>query len=311
MNLSHLDRDVVDVALEGRGTRLAFLLDSGFVPWPEATAYIAECEKRINDEAAFGPPHLLLSAPPLCGVGSVLREVERRGAHGGGRRRRAVIIKGLLTFSEVRVTHLISVVLEAAGGRARGSIEGEQQALRAIRDAGTRLLLVRNIDQLPDRQIKLLVRYRHALSTRGDFHLGLASSVPDIRTVLCDADLAARTKVFEFKAWPQALWVVEIVEAALRRYPLRQPSPVTPELMTVLFGVLTAYLGAFSGCSRRPPLTPSTPGPNRSRPRRCGPRSRPFLTLRPATRRKGRAHERARFAQPKGALPRCARALRR
>lgn len=236
MNLSHLDRDVVDVALEGRGTRLAFLLDSGFVPWPEATAYIAECEKRINDEAAFGPPHLLLSAPPLCGVGSVLREVERRGAHGGGRRRRAVIIKGLLTFSEVRVTHLISVVLEAAGGRARGSIEGEQQALRAIRDAGTRLLLVRNIDQLPDRQIKLLVRYLHALSTRGDFHLGLASSVPDIRTVLCDADLAARTKVFEFKAWPQALWVVEIVEAALRRYPLRQPSPVTPELMTVLFG---------------------------------------------------------------------------
>lgn len=236
MNLSHLDQDVVDVALEGRGTRLAFLLDSGFVPWPEAMAYIAECEKRINDGAAFGPPHLLVSAPPLCGVGSMLREVARRGALGSGRKRRAVIIDGLLTFSEARVTHLINVVLEAAGGRPRGSIEGEQQALRAIRDAGTRLLLVRKIDQLPDKQIKQLVRYLHALSARGDFHLGLTSSTPDVRVLAGDADLATRTRVFEFKAWPQERWVVEVVEAALRRYPLRQASPVTPELMTVLFG---------------------------------------------------------------------------
>lgn len=247
MNLSHLDRDVANIALEGRGTRLAFLRDSGFVPWPDAMAYIAECERRINDEAVFGPPHLLLSAPPLCGVGSVLREIERRGALGSGRKRRAVIVDGLLTFSEARVTHLISVVLEAAGGRPRSSIESEQQALRAIRDAGTRLLLVRKIDQLPDKQIKQLVRYLHALSVRGDFHLGLTSSTPDVRVLAGDADLAARTRVFEFKAWPQALWVVEVVEAALRRYPLRQPSPVTPELMTVLFGRTRGLPGGVFG----------------------------------------------------------------
>jgi hypothetical protein len=74
MNLAHLDRDVSEVALEGRGTRLGFLPASGFVSWPTASEFIREAESRMRDEASSGPPHLFLSAPPLSGVRSALQE---------------------------------------------------------------------------------------------------------------------------------------------------------------------------------------------------------------------------------------------
>lgn len=247
MNLSHLDRDVSEVALEGRGTRLGFLPTSGFVPWPTANEFISEAERRMHGEASSGPPHLFLSAPPLSGVRSTLREIERRGALGSGRRRRAILIDGLQTFSELRVSHAISVALQAAGGMPRNAFQSERQALRAIRDAGTRLLVVRQIDQLPDQQGKRLVRYLSALSSQADFRLALTSSTPDARVFSADAALAARSLAFRFKAWPQEFWVVETVEAALRRLPLRQPTSMTPAFMAVLFGRTHGYAGRVFG----------------------------------------------------------------
>lgn len=247
MNLAHLDRDVSEVALEGRGTRLGFLPASGFVSWPTASEFIREAESRMRDEASSGPPHLFLSAPPLSGVRSALQEIERIGALGSGRRRRAVLIDGLRTFSELRVSHAISVALQAAGGMPRNAFQSERQALRAIRDAGTRLVLVRQIDQLPDQQGRRLVRYLHALSSQADFRLGLTSSTPDARVFSADPTLAARSLAFSFKAWPQELWVVETVEAALRRFPLRQPTIVTPAFMAALFGRTHGYAGRVFG----------------------------------------------------------------
>lgn len=247
MNLSHLDPDVSKVALEGRGTQLNFLPTSGFVPWPTANEFIIEAERRMHDQASLGPPHLFLSAASLSGVRSSLEEVVRRGAMGSGRRRRAILIDGLQTFSELRVSHAISVALQAAGGVPRNAFESEKQALRAMRDSGTRLLLVRQIDQLPDRQGQRLVRYLYALSSQANFRLVLTSSTPDARVLFADTGLAARSLAFRFKAWPQELWVVETVEAALRRFPLRQPTSVTPEFMAVLFGRTHGYAGRVFG----------------------------------------------------------------
>lgn len=166
---------------------------------------------------------------------------------GSGRRRRAILIDGLQTFSELRVSHAISVALQAAGGMPRNAFQSERQALRAIRDAGTRLLLVRQVDQLPDQQGKRLVRYLSALSAQADLRLALTSSTPDARVFSADAALAARSLAFRFKAWPQEFWVVETVEAALRRFPLRQPTSVTPAFMSVLFGRTHGYAGRVFG----------------------------------------------------------------
>lgn len=92
MNLLHLDHDVASVALEGIGTRLSFVSDSGFVLWPGAKALLAQADRAMHADRVYGIVHDLIVGPPLSGASSLLREIERRGTLMPSVARKAVVI---------------------------------------------------------------------------------------------------------------------------------------------------------------------------------------------------------------------------
>lgn len=247
MNLLHLDHDVASVALEGLGTRLSFVSDSGFVLWPGAKALLAQADRAMHADKVDGIVHDLIVGPPLSGASSLLREIERRGTLVPSVARKAVVIDAPHKFESIRVTHVLSRALDAVGGPARGSLQSESKALRSIRDASTRLILVRKIDRLPDREKSKLALYMQAFCEAANCSLIMTGSRRERKLLIAHPELQVRTRIHEFSPWPQERWVVDVVEAAIRRYPLRRPSPVTPELMVTLFGRTRGHAGRIFG----------------------------------------------------------------
>lgn len=247
MNLIHLDRDVTSVAMEGLGTRLSFLSHSGFVLWPGAQRFLAQADRAMHDDRDGDIVHDLIVAPPLSGASSLLREIERRGSSASGMVRKAALIDTPHKFEAIRITHALSRALDAVGGPARGSLQSESKALRAVRDANTRLIMVRKIDRLPERERARLALYLQSFCERADCQIIMTGGRRERRLIAANPELLARTRIHEFSPWPQERWVVDVVEAALRRYPLRRASPVTPELMVTLFGRTKGYAGRIFG----------------------------------------------------------------
>lgn len=247
MSYLHLDHDVVETAMGAQGSRLDFIPLSGFVSWPAADSIIKRSVAKFDAGKSVGVPHLFIGAPPLCGVSSIMGEIDRRGALGSGRHRRAVSILTPHTFSELRVTHAIRVALQAPGEMPRGALQSEQLALRAFRDSATTLLQVRKINRVSLKQRRRLIEYLYSLSLDGDISLTLSGPKSDAKLLSNTPELAARTELVELKAWPPARWVTDVVQSALRRYPLRRPSNVTPEFMSVLFGRTSGYPGRIFG----------------------------------------------------------------
>lgn len=247
MSYLHLDRDVVETAMSAQGTRLDFIPLSGFVSWPAADSIIKRSVAKFGADKIVSVPHLFIGAPPLCGVSSIMSEIVRRGALGSGRHRRAVSILTPHTFSELRVTHAIRIALQAPGEMPRGALQSERLALRALRDSATNILQVGKISRVSLRQRRRLLEYLYSLSLDGDVSLTLSGPKSDAKLLSDVPELAARAEVIELKAWPPALWVTEVVQSAIRRYPLRKPSNVTPEFMSVLFGRTSGYPGRVFG----------------------------------------------------------------
>lgn len=247
MSYLHLDHDVVEMAMSPQGTRLDFIPLSGFVSWPAADSIIKRSVAKFDADKRLGAPHLFIGAPPLCGVSSLMGEVDRRGALGSGRHRKAVSIVTPHTFSELRVTHAIRIALQAPGEIPRGVLRSEQLALKAFRDSATTLLQVKKISRVPIRQRRRLIEYLYSLSLDADISITLSGPKSDAKLLSNTPELAVRTETVELKAWPPALWVTDVVQSALRRYPLRRPSNVTPEFMSVLFGLTSGYPGRVFG----------------------------------------------------------------
>lgn len=247
MTYLHLDHDVVEMAMGPQGTRLDFIPLSGFVSWPDAEALIERSVAKFEPSTSVGAPHLFIGAPPLCGVSTIMGEIDRRGALGAGRRRRSVSILTPHTFSELRVTHAIRVALQAPGEMPRGALRSEQLALRAFRDSATALLQVRKIDRVSFAQRRALIGYLYSLSLDARVALTMSGPPADRKVISKIPELAARTELVELKAWPAAHWVTDVVRSALRRYPLRKPSDVTPEFMQALFGSTRGYPGRVFG----------------------------------------------------------------
>lgn len=247
MNLLHLDHDVASAALEGVGTRLSFLSNSGFVMWPAAQRLLAAADRAMHGDRLEGRVHDLIIGPPLSGASSLLREIERRGSSASGTVRKAVVIDGPHKFEAIRVTHALSSALEAVGGHARGSLHSECKALRAVRDANTRLILVRKIDRLPDRERLRLALYLQSFCERCECQLIMTGSRRERKLLAAHEELRTRVRIHEFSPWPQERWVVDVVETALRRYPLRRTTTVTPDFMVALFGRTKGHAGRIFG----------------------------------------------------------------
>lgn len=244
MNLLHLDADVREIAVEGAATRIAFFARSGFVAWPGVRRILDQADKLLLGDDSQELVQQAIISPPRCGVSSLLREIERRGTTKSGMVRAAVLIDAPAKFEPVRVSHALCAALDAVGGPAPGAMRSELKAVRALRDCNTRLIMVRKVDRLESRQQTRLALYLQTFCETARCHLLLTGGSSLKRSLSKQVELAARFSVIKVEQWTPNRWAVEAVVAALRRYPLREPSPVTPEFMATLFGRTRGRPGA-------------------------------------------------------------------
>ncbi|HEV7352714.1 MAG TPA: TniB family NTP-binding protein [Brevundimonas sp.] len=244
MNLLHLDADVREIAVEGAATRIAFLAKSGFVAWPGLSGILDQADKFLLGDSSQELVQQAIISPPRCGVSSLLREIERRGMARSGLVRAAVLIDAPAKFEPVRVSHALCAALDAVGSPAPGAMRSEFKAVGALRDCNTRLIMVRKVDRLESRQQTRLALYLQTFCEKTRCHLLLTGGRHLKRSLSKEVELAARFSVIKVDPWTPNRGAVGTVVAALRRYPLRQPSPVTPAFMATLFGRTRGRPGA-------------------------------------------------------------------
>lgn len=245
-SLSHLDSDVAEAALEGPITRARFLQqDRQFVSWI-AGDELLELALDIALRDPFDPCHLLVLAPPKAGIGRVLMEAEQR-ARAPGQRRHAVSMTTPVTFTEARSTRALAAALEAPG-TWRASLDRQTtRVVGALEDLQVRLLIVKRLHNLPERHRRHFLAHLDELAEAGQLRL-LMTTLRSYRKVLdLRPELKTSTRVVEIGPLPQNAEAIGFVRRVLRRLPLRHETPVTPELMDLLFLRTGGYVGRLVG----------------------------------------------------------------
>lgn len=235
---AHVDPDVQPLLLLSNGDRIRFIEQSGFVEWPQATEALSAILTLGEGDPVSEPRFIMIQGGPRTGRSALVEEAHRRLSIGYPLERRSMLINTPTSPLEVRFVHQVL----AKGGfpslAGRTLLRQRSWAIAGLKREGARLLLADNLhNAAPNIRVArtfLPIWLAFCDEARVD---GVFTTIRRPADLLAaDPQLEARTRVMSLTRWPAQRWVAEVVERALRRYPLRLPTKLTAEFMEVLHG---------------------------------------------------------------------------
>jgi hypothetical protein len=246
---SHVDTDVQALLFDSAAERIRFLDRSGFVPWPQASRALQAILSQGEEALPSQPSFVMVEGPPRSGRSEILKEAHRQLRAAYPLERRSVLIAAPSSSLEARLIHTVGVATSVPSAAARLVSARRGRVINGLRLDGSRVLIADNLhDASPTVSaarsfLPIWRNFCDEASVSGAFSVTRRSK----EWLAADPQLQARTQVFTLTQWPEQLWVAKVVEAALRRYPLRRHTKVSGEFMEVLYGATGGWAGrAFS-----------------------------------------------------------------
>lgn len=235
---AHVDPDVQPLLLQSNGDRISFIEQSGFVEWPQATEALSAILALGEADPVSEPRFIMIHGGPRSGRSAVLEEAHRRLSMSYPLERRSMLINTPTSHLEARLVHQVLVTGQVPNVSGRTLSRQRSWAIAGLQREGGRLLLADNLHNAAPNirvaRVYLPIWLAFCDDARVD---GVFTTIRRPADLLAaDPQLEARTMVMTLSKWPAQRWVAEVVELALRRYPLRLPTKVTGEFMEVLHG---------------------------------------------------------------------------